>query len=67
MEDLEALDLPEETEIRRVIPTAPALAEAWLALDDATRTKLRDEPPQPAYLRPPHITQAKRGHPLLRK
>lgn len=67
LEDLSALDFPEGFEIRRVTPTARALAGAWLGLDEATRDRLRAEPPQPAYLRPPHITKAKKGHPLLRK
>lgn len=67
LEDLSALGLSDKIEVRRVMPTARALAAAWLTLDGTTRDRLRAEPPQPAYLRPPHITQAKKGHPLLRR
>lgn len=67
LEELSAVGLPDEIELIRVTPTARALAAAWLALDESTRDKLRAEPPQPAYLRPPHITKAKKGHPLLRR
>lgn len=67
LEDLARLRLPEEVEVRRVTPTATALEAAWRGLDEATRERLRAEPPQPAYLRPPHITEAKKGHPLLRR
>ncbi|BCX47964.1 tRNA threonylcarbamoyl adenosine modification protein YeaZ [Haloferula helveola] len=67
LEDLGKLGLPPEIEVRPAQPTARRLVEAWLALDEPTRAPLRAEPPQPAYLRPPHITEAKKGHPLLRK
>lgn len=67
LEDVARLGLPESVEVRRVAPTAGLLAAAWLSLDEATRDALRREPPQPAYLRPPHITEAKKGHPLLRR
>lgn len=67
LEDLSRLGLGEDVEVRAAIPKATALAAAWLGLDEATRETLRSEPPQPAYLRPPHITEAKKGHPLLRK
>jgi tRNA threonylcarbamoyladenosine biosynthesis protein TsaB len=48
-------------------PDARRLAAAWLALGEAERLSLALIPPQPAYLRPPHVTAAKGGHPLLRK
>jgi tRNA threonylcarbamoyl adenosine modification protein YeaZ len=48
-------------------PDARRLAAAWLAMDEAARAELAAVPPQPAYLRPPHVTVAKAGHPLLRK
>ncbi|MCH7228311.1 tRNA (adenosine(37)-N6)-threonylcarbamoyltransferase complex dimerization subunit type 1 TsaB [Haloferula sp. A504] len=67
LEDLSGMNLPDEIEVRPVTPSALALAAAWLGLDDPTRARLRSEPPQPAYLRPPHITEAKKGHPLLRR
>ena len=48
-------------------PTAALLAKAWLALSPEDRSKRATQPVQPAYLRPPHVTEAKGGHPLLRK
>lgn len=48
-------------------PDAVRLAAAWRALDEAARLELEALPPQPAYLRPPHVTVGKAGHPLLRK
>jgi tRNA threonylcarbamoyladenosine biosynthesis protein TsaB len=48
-------------------PTAALLAKAWLGLSSEDRSKLAALPVQPAYLRPPHVTEAKGGHPLLRK
>ncbi|MEP4077488.1 tRNA (adenosine(37)-N6)-threonylcarbamoyltransferase complex dimerization subunit type 1 TsaB [Haloferula sp.] len=66
-EEVKQLALPEEIGVRRVIPTAVKLAEAWRGLPDELKQELSAMPPQPAYLRPPHITEAKQGHPLLRK
>jgi len=66
-ESVARLGLPDSIEVRPLVPTAAALARAWLALPEETRQRLRAEPPQPAYLRPPHITEAKKGHPLLRE
>ena len=48
-------------------PTAEFLAKAWLALSPDERSQRTALPVQPAYLRPPHVTEAKGGHPLLRK
>ncbi len=56
--------LAEHVRIER--PTAAGLGMAWLAMDDAGRAACEAVPPQPVYLRPPHITEAKRGHPLKR-
>ncbi len=53
-------------EVVQLHPKATLLAETWLSLPEETKVRLRSEPPQPAYLRPPHITEAKKGHPLLR-
>lgn len=64
MEDVSALGL--EREVAFGVPTAAALGRAWQGLSADVRAELENEPPQPAYLRPPHITQAKKGHPLLR-
>ena len=52
--------------VRVETPTAEGLGGAWLAMDDAERAACDAVPPQPVYLRPPHITEAKRGHPLTR-
>jgi tRNA threonylcarbamoyl adenosine modification protein YeaZ len=65
-EDVKQLALPADLEVLRLWPTAIRLGEAWLALPDLLKEELCAQPPQPAYLRPPHITAAKQGHPLLR-
>lgn len=57
---------PGSIAIEEAVPTARRLAEAWQALPESAKAALRAEPPQPAYLKPPHITEAKKGHPLLR-
>ncbi len=41
-------------------PTARGLVESWLALDDAARAALAAKPAEPIYVRPPHITDARR-------
>lgn len=56
--------LAEHVRIER--PAAAGLGMAWLAMDDEGRFACAAVPPQPVYLRPPHITEAKRGHPLTR-
>lgn len=48
-------------------PDALHLARAWRNLPATERGRIDSLPPQPAYLRPPHVTEAKPGHPLLRK
>jgi tRNA threonylcarbamoyl adenosine modification protein YeaZ len=53
--------------MRRVaheIPDAHGLWRAWGAADAEMRSRWAAEIPQPMYLRPPHITPAKRGGPL---
>jgi tRNA threonylcarbamoyladenosine biosynthesis protein TsaB len=47
-------------------PEAHRLAEVWLGFDQTEREIWAGLPVQPAYLRPPHVTMAKGGHPLLR-
>ena len=42
------------------IPDAARLWLAWCGTDDETRAKWSAEIPQPLYLKPPHITPAKR-------
>jgi tRNA threonylcarbamoyladenosine biosynthesis protein TsaB len=46
-------------------PDAVRLGQAWLQLADSDREALLASPPQPVYLQPPHITEAKGGHPLV--
>lgn len=65
-EDVSRLGLPADLRVAQPMPTAVDLARAWLGLDEAVRAEISTEPPQPEYLRPPHITEAKKGHPLLR-
>ena len=40
-------------------PSARALIRSWLALPPSEATRLQQIAPEPAYLRPPHITKAK--------
>jgi len=46
--------------IRRQIPTAAGLWLAWHEADEAERAVWAAAPPQPIYLKPPHITAPKR-------
>ncbi len=41
-------------------PRAEGLVQTWLALTDAQRQELAARAPEPIYVRPPHITEAKR-------
>ncbi len=45
--------------VQLAIPDAGRLWRAWLATDEATRSRWAAEIPQPIYLKPPHITPAK--------
>lgn len=47
--------------IRLGFPTAALLWRAWTNTDEETRARHLAEPPQPMYLKPPHITPAKRS------
>lgn len=47
-------------------PDAPRLWRVWRAAAEDTRRAWSAHPPQPLYLKPPHITPAKRP-PLLRR
>jgi tRNA threonylcarbamoyl adenosine modification protein YeaZ len=60
-EDPERFPLPGElkSEVILEFPDANRLWHAWLAPDEATRRAWSAEIPQPLYLKPPHITQAK--------
>ena len=67
-EDPERFPLPGElkSEILLEYPDATRLWRAWQAADETTRREWSGEIPQPLYLKPPHITQAKpriTGHP----
>jgi tRNA threonylcarbamoyl adenosine modification protein YeaZ len=46
--------------VRLEFPDAERLYQAWQGADDETRRKWSAEIPQPLYLKPPHITPAKR-------
>lgn len=46
--------------VRVEIPTARGLWQAWQRADAATRDAWSAVPPQPIYLKPPHITAPKR-------
>ena len=69
LETVGKVGLPVDLAARVVLeqPTAALLAKAWLGLSAGERAKLTALPVQPAYLRPPHVTEARGGHPLLRK
>ncbi len=43
-----------------LIPTAAGLVRSWLALAPAQQAELTTHAPEPIYVRPPHITEAKR-------
>jgi tRNA threonylcarbamoyladenosine biosynthesis protein TsaB len=47
-------------QVRQEVPTAAGLWQAWQRADAASRAAWAAVPPQPIYLKPPHITAAKR-------
>ena len=51
---------PTDLDIARETPAARLLWEAWQKADATERERWAAEAPQPLYLRPPHITEAKR-------
>ncbi len=57
-EKLEALDIPIEQ--HSLYPEAKGLIATWKHLSTQEQDALRLIPPAPIYVRPPHITQAKR-------
>jgi tRNA threonylcarbamoyladenosine biosynthesis protein TsaB len=59
LEDPGRLKLPTEIEIEWGAPCAARLLEAWSAKSERERELLLGIPPEPFYLRPPHITQAR--------
>jgi len=48
-------------------PSAGRLVEVWLGMSEDERGALVEVAAEPFYIRPPHITEAKKGHPLLRR
>lgn len=62
-EDSERFPLPEELrrQIRLEFPSAERLWLAWMSTPPETRERWRSKLPQPIYLKPPHITPAKRS------
>jgi tRNA threonylcarbamoyladenosine biosynthesis protein TsaB len=44
-----------------IAPQAVLLGEAWLKLSDEEQAKIRAKEPAPIYVRPPHVTLAKRA------
>jgi tRNA threonylcarbamoyladenosine biosynthesis protein TsaB len=56
-------DLPGEhlAHVAQTHPSATGLWTAWQAADAAQRDAWSDAPPQPVYLKPPHITAPKRS------
>ncbi len=55
--------LPSELcqQVRLEFPNAERLWQAWKSASDASRNQWMKTPPQPIYLKPPHITPAKRS------
>jgi tRNA threonylcarbamoyladenosine biosynthesis protein TsaB len=58
-EDPRRWSLPSDIHVEEILPRARWLWEAWHAADAPTRTMWQAELPQPLYLKPPHITQAR--------
>ena len=62
MEDPARLDLPGR-DVRRGVPSAGLLLEAWRMRSEEEREELRGGAPEPFYLRPPHITEPRKAPP----
>ncbi len=62
-EDPSRFPLPSglQSQVKLEFPDATRLWLAWLAADDRTRAIWSESIPQPMYLKPPHITPAKRS------
>ena len=43
-----------------LVPTATGLVDSWLLLTPEQQSALASKPAEPIYVRPPHITEAKR-------
>ena len=62
LEDPARLRLPGalEREVRWATPEARLVLAAWDSRSSVERDRLRETPPQPFYLRPPHITEPRK-------
>ncbi|MDB6078974.1 MAG: peptidase glycoprotease [Akkermansiaceae bacterium] len=67
LESVSKLGLPPEwlENVMVGVPDAIGVGRAWQALSPDVRREFESLPVQPVYLRPPHITEAKGGHPLV--
>lgn len=65
LEEIDRLPLPEDLAeaVHFARPQARLAVASWNARSEAVRERLRQTPPQPYYLRPPHITKAKARRP----
>lgn len=63
LEDPARLRLPEGLpgRVEMGVPSAELLLKAWVERSEAERAVLLQRPPQPFYLRPPHITTPSSG------
>ena len=61
-ESVERFPLPPQllAQVKLELPSAQRLWHAWKATPVDIQRKWQSEPPQPIYLKPPHITPAKR-------
>ena len=60
IEQQEFLDQNNIDKVSTLIPSAETLAEKWLSKTARERVKYYESAPAPIYVRPPHITPAKR-------
>jgi tRNA threonylcarbamoyladenosine biosynthesis protein TsaB len=65
-EDAARTKFPTDRAISFEQPTAALLWQAWRATPPAVQEAWANEPPQPHYLRPPHITESKRTWPVTK-
>jgi tRNA threonylcarbamoyl adenosine modification protein YeaZ len=66
-EDPQRFPLPSDlqSQVSLEFPDATRLWRAWQSADEATRQAWSADIPQPLYLKPPHITQAKPKIPVV--
>jgi tRNA A37 threonylcarbamoyladenosine modification protein TsaB len=58
LEDPARLELPGH-DVRLGVPSAELLLQVWRMRSEEERRELLEIPPEPFYLRPPHITRPK--------